>query len=161
MNAPKPAIDLSASFHPRNPYEQFLVHQILWASAQVQSLIAEAPAIPDAKWMKLYSLADRNFHRNVRLFEKSRKTSNQELEIAAELEQTLATDALPVDPAPSAGGLTRRMRYLLSESADPEALLVDWVDRGLLPGIPVDWKLARERSSNGSADASGPPRAVA
>lgn len=167
MNAPRfareLAFELQTSYNPRDPYELILVQQLVWAATQIATLIADVPDEPDAKWLRLYNAADRTFHRNHRLLHKAGLYAQPAAPEAApattiepkaaEIEPTTPQPARasqspgpwppPLQPSPD-GALTRRMRSLLTESDDPDALISEWVAQGILPAPPEAWRDAAQ-----------------
>lgn len=101
LTIPNDAVALRKELSPRTAEEELLVQQAIWAAAQLIQLLASPPANPDRTWLRLFTLADRVFHRNLRDLRRlrTRRPSSPE-----PVPSTPATPPSPVSappPAPS------------------------------------------------------------
>jgi hypothetical protein len=106
------------SFHPKGLREILLAKQAAWAAAHLLNMMGDAPAQPDAAWLRLFTTADRIYHRNLRQLDHLQAHRPAEAPVAAA--PPAPTPAPANQPASSTSPATTRPRPSHSSSRRPD-----------------------------------------
>lgn len=95
------AIALVGQLKPRNPREEALARQISWAQSQLDRLTALPHDETKSEWIRMYTLADRIFHRNMKELDRLRVASRNARAARAlrESRDQILTHVLAAEPS--------------------------------------------------------------